>query len=343
MRYVRLRSRSAFTLVELLVVIAIIGILIALLLPAVQAAREAARRSTCSSNLKQLAIALQNYHDVHLVFPPSCFNQGWTNSASGGVISPAYGAGQMAMNTTGFVVLLPYIEQQALFTRFNFNAAAGACVTGGSYPLAGGDPFVTRNDQVMGTLLPIFLCPSDSGSKTLPGNNGSIGISASSSVQGAKTTYDFSVNPGNEIYNVNSWKTASTITRSMFGVNSNSRMASVTDGTTNSMALGEITLEQESAPHAWGFRGFMSAGVSPVQALNYPPGGVAINNWHTGWGTTSFPAGKLGGYGWMGSLHPGGAQMAAADGSVHFLAESANTLVLQRLSWIADGKTTGEY
>src|SRR6185312_1988919 len=138
MRYVR--SRSAFTLVELLVVIAIIGILIALLLPAVQAAREAARRSTCSSNLKQLAIALQNYHDVHLVFPPSCFNQGWTNSASGGVISPAYGAGQMAMNTTGFVVLLPYIEQQALFTRFNFNAAAGACVTGGSYPLAGGDP-----------------------------------------------------------------------------------------------------------------------------------------------------------------------------------------------------------
>lgn len=343
MRCARPRPRRAFTLVELLVVIAIIGILIALLLPAVQAAREAARRSTCTNNLKQIGIALQNYHDTHLKFPPSCFNQGWANSGSGGVISPAYGPGQAAMNTTGFVVLLPFMEQQALFSRFNFNAAAGACVTGGSYPLAGGDPSVTKNDLIMGTILPVFICPSDSGSQTLPANNGNIGISALSAVAGAKTTYDFSTNPGAEIYNVNSWQSSSPITRSMFGVNSDSRMASITDGTSSTMAIGEITLEQESAPHAWGFRGFLSAGVSPVQALNYPPGGVAINNWHTGWGTTSFPAGKLGGYGWMGSLHPGGAQMAAADGSVHFLSEGVAILTLQRLSWIADGKMAGEF
>ncbi len=195
----------------------------------------------------------------------------------------------------------------------------------------------------MGVQLPVFLCPSDSGSPTLPSNNSSLGISASSAVHGAKTTYDFSTNPGNEIYNVNSWRTATSSTRSMFGVNSDCRIASITDGTSSTMAIAETTLEQESAPHAWGYRGFLMSGVSPVQALNYPPGGVAINNWHQGWGTSSFPAGKLGGYGWMGSLHPGGAQMAAADGSVHFLAESTNIVTLQRLSWIADGKALGVF
>lgn len=343
MRCVSLRSRPGFTLVELLVVIAIIGILIALLLPAVQAAREAARRSTCTNNLKQLALALQNYHDVHQKFPPSCFNQGWANSGSGGVISPAYDPGQMTMNTHGFMVLLPFIEQQAAHSRFKFYAAAATNTTGGSYPLAGGDPATTGNDQVLGMLLPVFLCPSDSGSQTLPAKDGTTGISANSSVKGAKTTYDFSTYPSDEIYKVNSWKTATATTRTMFGVNSECRISMVKDGTSSTMAIGETTLEQESAPHAWGYRGFMMCGVSPVYALNYPPGGVAINNWHTGWSTTSFPAGKLGGYGWMGSLHPAGAQMATADGSVHFLPESTNTLTLQRLSWMADGNTIGNY
>jgi prepilin-type processing-associated H-X9-DG protein len=327
----------------LLVVIAIIGILIALLLPAVQAAREAARRSTCTNNLKQIGLGLQNYHDIHQKFPPSCFNQGWANTGSSGVISPAYDPGQMVMNTHGFVVLLPFIEQQAAYNRFKSYAAAGAYANYGSYPLAGGDPSVSGNDQVMGMLLPVFLCPSDSGSTKLKPNDGTYGISASSSVAGAKTTYDFSTNPGNEIYNVNSWKSATTTTRSMFGVNSDCNIAKITDGTSSSMSLGEVTLEQIYSGRAWGFRSFMMCGVSPVMALNYPPGGVAINNWHNGWSTAVFPAGTLGGYGWMGSLHPGGAQMATADGSVHFLPESANTVVLQRLSWIADGTTVGSF
>jgi len=290
MQSVRLRARSAFTLVELLVVIAIIGILIALLLPAVQAAREAARRSTCTNNLKQIGLALQNYHDIHRKFPPSCFNQGWANSGSGGVISPAYDPGQTAMNTHGFTVLLPMIEQQAAYNRFKFYAAAGACVNGGSYPLAGGDPSVTGNDQVMGMVLPVFLCPSDSGSQTVKANDANYGISASSSVHGAKTTYDFSTNPSPEIYAVNSWKGSTKTTRSMFGVNSDCNIAMITDGTSSTMAIAETTLEQELSPHAWGFRGLFMCGVSPVYALNYPPGGVAINNWHSGWGSSSFPA-----------------------------------------------------
>jgi len=91
------RKRHGFTLVELLVVIAIIGILIALLLPAVQAAREAARRSQCTNNLKQIALAVHNYHDTYKVFPIG----NWTT---------AYG--------TWLVSLLPFIEQQALADRY---------------------------------------------------------------------------------------------------------------------------------------------------------------------------------------------------------------------------------
>src|SRR6059036_1967376 len=92
--------RSAFTLVELLVVIAIIGVLVALLLPAVQAAREAARRAQCSNNLKQLSLALHNYENTHNTLPPA-------------------GIDSNQMSWT--VLLLPFFEQQALYDQFNFN------------------------------------------------------------------------------------------------------------------------------------------------------------------------------------------------------------------------------
>ena len=97
------RQRTAFTLVELLVVIAIIGVLVALLLPAVQSAREAARRSQCTNNLKQLSLALHNYETVHNTLPPAGIDSnqmGWT------------------------VLLLPFFEQQALYDQFNFNKGA---------------------------------------------------------------------------------------------------------------------------------------------------------------------------------------------------------------------------
>src|SRR4051794_19170772 len=106
-----MRRRRAFTLIELLVVIAIIAVLIGLLLPAVQSAREAARRIQCVNNLKQLELALQNYHDTTNAFPPA---------AQGGVAS-------VYMNYTGYSFLLPYLEQAAAFNTFNFslNLSAG--------------------------------------------------------------------------------------------------------------------------------------------------------------------------------------------------------------------------
>ena len=95
-------ARRAFTLVELLVVIAIIGILVALLLPAVQAAREAARRTSCTNNIRQLGLALVNYHDAHKTLP---FGSGYLNARTGTWVS----------------AILPYMEEQSLYDRFDFN------------------------------------------------------------------------------------------------------------------------------------------------------------------------------------------------------------------------------
>jgi len=102
------KRRQGFTLVELLVVIAIIGILVALLLPAIQAAREAARRSECTNNLKQLGLALHNYHDTHRTFP---YRQG--------------GPGSSGNRLSGMVGLLPFMEQATLFDQIETGDSSG--------------------------------------------------------------------------------------------------------------------------------------------------------------------------------------------------------------------------
>ena len=118
------RKTRGFTLVELLVVIAIIGILVALLLPAVQAAREAARRMSCNNNLKQFGLALHNYHDTYKVFPSGTINAGFNQHAS---MLPHK---QNILNHTGHELVLPFIEQQPLHDAINFNiASSGEIVT----------------------------------------------------------------------------------------------------------------------------------------------------------------------------------------------------------------------
>ena len=144
------RRTSGFTLVELLVVIAIIGILVALLLPAVQAAREAARRSQCTNNLKQLGLAVANYEGSFKVYPPGRMGcDGITNY-------PCQNDNNIQrVGTSAFVMLLPYLEQQTLYDSMDFNS--------GLYSLQ--FAMNTQNQVAVGQRPKVFICPSDT---TLP-------------------------------------------------------------------------------------------------------------------------------------------------------------------------------
>ena len=144
-----MRDRRAFTLIELLVVIAIIAVLIALLLPAVQAAREAARRAQCTNNLKQLALAVHNYHSTNNALPPlwGSFGNAWTGPPFDG------GNGPWCLNWA--VAILPYIEQQPLFAAANYYGGNGSANTsGGAWDAA--------NSTVSYTKINTLICPSES-------------------------------------------------------------------------------------------------------------------------------------------------------------------------------------
>src|SRR5262245_55260474 len=140
-------TRIGFTLVELLVVIAIIGVLVALLLPAVQAAREAARRTQCTNNIRQLGLAVHNFHDVNLVFPAS--QDQWINS-KGATIGCSW-----------HTRVLPFIEQQAIYQQYNFDAAWDDAATNAK-PFTG----------IISTKIKGFLCPTAPPENTRPVNNG---------------------------------------------------------------------------------------------------------------------------------------------------------------------------
>lgn len=141
------RTRVGFTLVELLVVIAIIGVLVALLLPAVQAARESARRTQCINNIRQLGLGVHNFHDVNQVFPAS--QDQWVNS-KGATIGCSW-----------HTRILPYIEQKAVYDRYNFDAAWDDNTTN-AVPQTG----------VICTKIPGFLCPTAPAQNIRPANNG---------------------------------------------------------------------------------------------------------------------------------------------------------------------------
>ena len=140
----RSNRQRGFTLIELLVVIAIIAILIALLLPAVQQAREAARRSTCKNNLKQIGLAMHNYHETFGMFPPGYVEE--ILNTNGGHV--ADNEGHWAWNA----LLLPYLDQAPLFNQLNV----------GTVPVS----TMLNNATVRGSMqktLPVFRCPSDTG------------------------------------------------------------------------------------------------------------------------------------------------------------------------------------
>ncbi|HBJ33759.1 MAG TPA: prepilin-type cleavage/methylation domain-containing protein [Planctomycetaceae bacterium] len=337
MQYVKLRK--AFTLVELLVVIAIIGVMVGLLLPAVQAAREAARRMQCSNNMKQLGLGLHNYESAYNRFPYAVGRSG--SIAAGSAIAGA----TRVRNQKGWIAVLPFIEQQALYDLADLNLAfsshvhssATTSTIGGPPPGAAGNP----NDVVVSTPVQTFLCPSDPG----PTNFASVGdvnysiAPGSTTRQGAYTNYDFSVRGTSNSTEV--WTREPAATRRMFGMDDWSRLRDVTDGTSNTVMVCETTRRAiDGIPQTWGYSKWVGNGVD----LANPRG---INNLICcGWDATPNARprirGQMGSWSAAGSLHPGGAHVTLADASVRFISDSVEIVTLQRLAFIADGQVIGE-
>lgn len=169
------RNRKAFTLIELLVVIAIIAILVAILLPAVQQAREAARRSQCKNNLKQIGLALFNYEETYMSFPPGYINQAPHHANGNGPSS-----GNFSQWSWGFSIL-PYMERQELFDAFGGgNIRASVAAT------AGGPDDRT---ELFKTTIPAFICPTDVGPNVLPTSAAAVRGTGNAWIEAAKSNY----------------------------------------------------------------------------------------------------------------------------------------------------------
>jgi prepilin-type N-terminal cleavage/methylation domain-containing protein len=316
--------RPAFTLVELLVVIAIIGVLVALLLPAVQAAREAARRAQCSNNLKQIGLAMQNYEDTFKALPMSYF----ISIAPGGTVPP------VNIQNWG-TSILPYLEQKPLYDKLDTKWPA----------VNEFGPIGQANIVVISTPVQAFVCPSAGGTDRL--YNGKIGPPAfaiSLSWRAAPSDYCVTTGVraafGNVAYNGNQGGQRHGALRVVAApTDPSSRMAEITDGTSNTFLIGERT----GGPELYSKRQVWQAPAALKQALSETNGGGwgdALNGEHWLAGAlfsgpapnsppTDGPCGinctNIRGHGFH-SFHPNICQFAMADGSVQSVSESAAAL-----------------
>lgn len=333
--------RRGFTLIELLVVIAIIAILIALLLPAVQQAREAARRSQCKNNLKQLGLALHNYHENFKMFPPAMINPGDLTAANATNSNVSY-----ALNHTGFTMLLPYIDQGPLYDKFDFNQASSASQrSGGPAPLGN----VGVNLPLTQVPIVAFKCPSEDVEGPAP----DVASGEYASTQGATTNYVFGGGYLGEDYPNYSRYSGSTTTImdgrvvqyiGMFGTNGSARISDIKDGSSNSIAMGEVLLNKQSTSYRplWGqgrHVGVLGRTITNPDPLHVNNCRYRINAKYNCDGANN---GKP--YAWTySSNHSGGAHFLMGDGRVEFLTDNMDWTTLVFLSFIKDSQVVGEY
>ncbi|MBP88325.1 MAG: prepilin-type cleavage/methylation domain-containing protein [Planctomycetaceae bacterium] len=303
----RHKSSKGFTLVELLVVIAIIGILVALLLPAVQAAREAARRMSCGNNMKQMGIALHNYHDTYKVLPPSCLNPG-------GIGTNSFIAAGEIRNFTGYLFILPFLEQQPLHDQVDFRIATGHADWMGVG--GGGHQAVLQN-----VALPTLRCPSDipydDPHTYNPQNMYTLH-------EATRVSYGF-VHDATEYSKRLVYGHDSSPTRSVFGNNGAAVLNHIKDGTSNTMAMIETPFRKASTAYGPFFMAY-------VHTHFIYPTGRGINEQYQG---NSWP------YAWgAGSKHPGGCLSVFADASVQFIPETIDRWTVLRALETANGGET---
>lgn len=307
--------RRAFTLVELLVVIAIIGILVALLLPAVQAAREAGRRASCSNNLKQFGLGMHNYCDMTKGKLPCTITNGLG-----------------APNGVGMLVhILPQMEQSGIYNSITFGPSANWTL-----PVTETAPVGSRYYEVK---ISFFYCPSDVSENPGPGANGvtgwaisSYGCSAGAQRESGNGCGSY---PGNFFGTGPADHSDSTSGTQISGLWSrlgySARQAEITDGLSNTIMMGEIISQcSDHSRHGWANTNnnwFMTTAPINFNTCPNPTMGAGCNsdtNWQTSMGFKS--------------KHPGGAQFVFADASTQFLSQTIDYATYQRLGDRRDGQ-----
>jgi prepilin-type N-terminal cleavage/methylation domain-containing protein/prepilin-type processing-associated H-X9-DG protein len=318
------RPRPAFTLVELLVVIAIIGILVGLLLPAVQAAREAARRMSCSNNLKQLGLAFHNYHDTLKTFP--------INYAQRGI--PPFGNDGPGIANSGkswMQMILPQIEQTPLYNQIDFTVGLQPKTSAPTTPIG-------KNRLVAQTIIPTYLCPSDDSNeggrltnrsdlnetsapadawavtsyKACAGSNWAWGVySPVSFANGKNSGSTDGLNLGNGV-----------ICSNQTNVNRPTRMRDLTDGTSNTFIIGEAM--PGWSQWNWWYNPNAVTATCAIPLNRVLQVTKNIGDWPNNY---SFA-----------SRHTGGGQFAMGDGSVRFVSDNIDTFTYRALATISTGE-----
>jgi prepilin-type N-terminal cleavage/methylation domain-containing protein/prepilin-type processing-associated H-X9-DG protein len=298
-------KRQGFTLIELLVVIAIIAILIGLLLPAVQKVREAAARMQCQNNLKQIGLALHNFHDSYQRFPSGIMAAVGTGS---GAILPSSCPRCSQPPIPGkwgswLTWILPFVEQQNLYNELNLNGREYGYSLGPSSPGA--------------TVVRTYICPSDYAPKT--------------TIQYG--VYYFGVNSYFGNAGTKAWPVSSASLNGVLYYNSSVRITDISDGTSNTLLAGERYSKDPNVQdvdlsdwRGWAWTNYNSGGDHLGDTnwpINSPASVIGVNSRKTNFG----------------SGHAGGANFVLCDGSVRFLTmtSTASLVNFQRLSVINDG------
>jgi len=323
--------RSAFTLVELLVVIAIIGILVALLLPAVQAAREAGRRSSCLNNLKQVGLALHNFHDTYKRFPAGCADD-----------QAPFGNGGNGWGSSWKIYILPFVEQNAIFQQWQFNNNSGYVNT---------SPNVTLVNNLT---IPAYRCPSSPIPDYYASSNNQGSIEMMSSYTGIAGAIQTPILPNNYQDPNGSGGNGGNAASAYLFARSKQNLSKIVDGTSNSIMVGEqsdhlrdaqnlpipgaYTAITSQGPHGWTMGCACNNGTGTQwtdRTFNCTTVAYMINQ--RGLSNSGGTGQNTGNNIPLSSAHPGGCNAALGDASTRFISAVTTLNTLLQLSCGNDG------